>query len=66
MCECKKLLVVAEELKSMTDVIKAKQTDDSIQEIMLNQQLYGIQLSIQAVLIQINQGISIEKVNGDS
>ncbi len=66
MCECKKLLVVAEELKNMTEAIKEKQTDDSIQEIMLTQQLYGIQLSIQAVIIQINQGIGIEKVNGDS
>ncbi len=66
MCKCKKLLVVAEELGRMTDEVKANQTDATIQEIMLAQAMYGVQLGIVNILKQITQAISIEAVDGDS
>ena len=66
MCECKKLLVVALELNDMVGKAKRKQTDKTIQEIMLGQSLYGVQLSLDNMLKQIHQAIGIEKVNGDS
>ncbi len=61
MCECKKLLVVAQELKDMVAVLWASQTDESIQEIMLGQSLYGINLGLENTLKQIEQAIAIEK-----
>ncbi len=63
MSECDKILVVAEELRNMVDNVKAKQTDQSIKEIMLGQSLYGVRLSIDTMLKQIQQAISIEEVN---
>ena len=62
MCECKKLLVVADELQDMNTDIKARLTDQTIQEIMLGQALYGVQLSIEHLIKQIHQAVSIEKV----
>ncbi len=61
MCECKKLLVIADELQEMNTDIRAKLTDDSIQDIMLGQALYGVQLNIENITKQIHQAISIEK-----
>lgn len=66
MIECKKLQVIAEELSCLAGEIKEKQTEKTIQEIMLTQCLYGIQLSIGTTLSQIKQAVSIEEVNGDS
>ncbi len=66
MNDCKKLMVVAIELSQMTDDIKAKQTDNSIQEIILGQSLYGLQLSLKTVLLKIQQAIAIEDVDGNS
>ncbi len=66
MCECKKLLVVADELQEMSTDIKARLTDKTIQEIMLAQALYGVELSVKHLISQIHQAVSIEKVNGDS
>ncbi len=62
MCKCKKLLVVADELSGMVYDIKATQTDDSIQEILLGQSLYGVQLSVEHTIKQIKQAVSIEEV----
>ena len=61
MCECQKLLVVAEELLEMTNNTWASQTDNSIQEIMLAQSLYGVQLKIGLLMEHIKQAISIEE-----
>ncbi len=60
MSECKKLLVIADELQDNLTDIKARLSDDSIQDIMLGQALYGVQLSIEHLTKQIQQAISIE------
>ncbi len=68
MCECKKLLVVAEELSSMIWTQRTKLTDNTIQEIILNQALNGVKLTMENAITQIKQAMAIEevKVNGDS
>ncbi len=66
MIECKKLQTIAEELSFLAGEIREKQSDKTIQEIMLKQCLYGIQLSIGTTLGQIKQAVQIEEVNGSS
>jgi hypothetical protein len=66
MSECQKLLVVAEEFQSMVAITWAKLKDESIQEIMLGQSLYGINLGLENTIKQLHQAIAIEADNGNS
>ncbi len=60
-CEIKQLLALAVELQETTALVWAKQTDNSIKEIMLGQALYGVGHGLDNTIKQIKQAIQIEE-----